>query len=66
VGSDKQQRLEKVRQAKAELEAEAKAAKKPARNRARNPIPDTPAENAKRNLTDGDSGYYSEKQFGAT
>jgi transposase len=62
--SDKQQRLEKIRQAKAELEAEAKAeaerkkeedAQKPPRNRARNPIPDTPAEDTKRNLTDGDS-----------
>lgn len=62
--SDKQKRLEKIRQAKAELEAEAKAeaerkkeedAKKPPRNRARNPILDTPAEDAKRNLTDGDS-----------
>jgi hypothetical protein len=62
--SDKQQRLEKIRQAKAELEAEAKAAaegkkdedgQKPPRNRARNPIPDTPGEEEKRNLTDGDS-----------
>jgi transposase len=62
--ADKQKRLEKIRQAKAELEAEAKAAaeqkkaeneKKPARNRARNPIPDTPDEDARRNLTDSDS-----------
>lgn len=62
--SDKQKRLEKIRQAKAELEAEEKAeaerqkaedAQKPPRNRARNPIPDTPTEEAKRNLTDGDS-----------
>lgn len=62
--SDKQKRLEKIRQAKAELEAEAKAEaerrkaeeeKKPARKRAADPIPDTPAEDAKRNLTDGDS-----------
>jgi transposase len=62
--SDKQKRLEKIRQAKAQLEAEAKAEaerqkaeeeKKPARKRARNPIPDTPAEDAKRNLTDADS-----------
>ncbi len=62
--SDKQKRLEKIRQAKAELEAEAKAeaerkkeedAQKPARNRARKPIADTPEEGAKRNLTDGDS-----------
>jgi transposase len=62
--SDKQKRLEKIRQAKAELEAEAKAEaerkqaedeKKAPRNRARDPIPDTPAEDAKRNLTDGDS-----------
>jgi hypothetical protein len=61
--SDKQKRLEKIRQAKAELEAEAKAeaerkeedAQKPPRNRARDPIPDTPGEEAKRNLTDGDS-----------
>jgi transposase len=62
--SDKQKRLEKIRQAKAELEAEAKAeaerkkeedAKKPPRNRARKPIPDTPDEKAKRNLTDGDT-----------
>jgi len=62
--SDKQKRLEKIRQAKAELEAEAKAeaerkkaedeAKRP-RNRARDPIPETPAEDAKRNLSDGDS-----------
>ena len=63
--SDKQKRLEKIRQAKAELEAEAKAeaerkkqedAEKPPRNRGRNPIPDTPAEEVKRNLTDSDSG----------
>src|SRR5262245_18608355 len=62
--SDKKQRLEKIRQAKAELEAEAKAeaerkkeehAQKPPRNRARNPIPETPGEDEKRNLTDGDS-----------
>jgi len=62
--SNKQKRLEKIRQAKAELEAEAKAeaerkkaedAKKPPKNRARNPIPNTPTEDAKRNLTDGDS-----------
>ena len=62
--SDKQKRLEKIRAAKAELEAEAKAeaerkkeedAKKPPRNRARKPIPDEAAEDAKRNLTDGDS-----------
>jgi transposase len=62
--SDKQKRLEKIRQAKAELEAEAKAeaerkkeedAQKPAKNRARNPIPDTPGEDEKRNLTDRDS-----------
>ena len=62
--SDKQQRLEKIRQAKAELEAEAKAeaerqkeedAQKPARNRARKPISETPSEEEKRNLTDGDS-----------
>ena len=62
--SDKQKRMEKIRQAKAELEAEAKAEaerqkaedeEKPARNRARNPIPETPAEDAKRNLTDADS-----------
>ena len=62
--ADKQKRLEKIRQAKAELEAEAKAEaerkkaedeKKAAKNRSRNPIPDTPAEDAKRNLTDGDS-----------
>jgi len=61
---DKQKRLEKIRQAKAELEAEARAEaerkkaedeKKPVRNRARNPIPDTPEENARRNLTDADS-----------
>lgn len=62
--SDKQKRLEKIRQAKAELEAEAKAeaerkkeedAEKPASNRARKPIVDTPADDGKRNLTDGDS-----------
>lgn len=62
--TDKQKRLEKIRQAKAELEAEAKAeaerkkeedAQKPAKNRARNPIPDTPEEDEKRNLTDSDS-----------
>jgi hypothetical protein len=62
--SDKQKRLEKIRQAKAELEAEAKAeaerkkaedAEKAPKNRARNPIVDTPAEDAKRNLTDSDS-----------
>jgi transposase len=62
--SDKQRRLEKIRQAKAELEAEAKAEaerkkaeeeQKPARYRAQEPIPDMPAEDAKRNLTDGDS-----------
>jgi hypothetical protein len=62
--SDKQKRREKIRQAKAELELEAKAEaerrkaedeKKPAKNRARQPIVDTPAENAKRNLTDADS-----------
>jgi transposase len=62
--SDKQKRLEKIRQAKAELEAEAKAeaerkkeedAQKPPKNRARNPIPDTPGEDEKRNLTDSDS-----------
>ena len=61
---DKQKRLEKIRQAKAELEAEAKAEaerkkaedeKKPAKNRARAPIADTPEEEEKRNLTDGDS-----------
>jgi transposase len=69
--SDKQKRLEKIREAKAELEAEAKAeaerkkeedAKKPAINRARKPIPETPAENAKRNLTDSDSRLLSTSQ----
>jgi transposase len=62
--TDKQKRLEKIRQAKAELEAEAKAeaerkkeedAQKPAQNRARQPITDTPDEDAKRNLSDGES-----------
>jgi transposase len=62
--SDKQKRKEKIRQAMAELEAEARAEaerkkaedeQKPARNRARHPIPDTPAEDSKRNLTDADS-----------
>lgn len=62
--SDKAKRLEKIRQAKAELEAEAKAEadrkkaedeKKPPQNRARTPIADTPEDNAKRNLTDADS-----------
>jgi transposase len=62
--ADKQQRLEKLRQAKAELEAEAKAEaerrkqedeKKLPKNRARKPIPEVPEETAKRNLTDSDS-----------
>ena len=62
--SNKQQRLEKIRQAKAELEAEAKAEaerkkeedkEKPPRNRARKPIEETPSEDEKRNLTDSDS-----------
>ena len=62
--ADKQQRLEKIRQAKAELEAEAKAEaekkraedlEKPPQQRARHPIPDTPPDGAKRNLTDPDS-----------
>lgn len=62
--SDKQKRLEKIRQAKAEMEAEAKAEakrkkaedeKKPPQNRARNPIPETPPAGLKRNLTDPDS-----------
>jgi transposase len=62
--SDKQKRLEKIRQAKAEMEAEAKAEaerkkeedeKKPPQNRARNPIPETPPDGLKRNLTDPDS-----------
>jgi transposase len=62
--TDKQKRLEKIRQAKAELEAEAKAeaerkkeedTQKPPKNRARNPIPDRPGEDEKRNLTDSDS-----------
>ncbi len=62
--ADKQKRLEKIGQAKAELEAEAQAEaerkkaedpNKPAQNRARNPIPDEPPDEAKRNLTDGDS-----------
>jgi len=62
--ADKQKRLEKIRQAKAELEAEAKAEaekkreedlRKPPRNRSRNPIPDTPSDGDKRNLTDPES-----------
>jgi len=62
--ADKQKRMEKIRQAKAELEAEAKAeaerkkeedSQKPPENRARNPIPDAPGEDEKRNLTDSDS-----------
>ena len=62
--SDKQKRLEKIRQAKAELEAEARAEaerqkqedmEKAPRNRARNPIPEEPSEDTKRNLTDSDS-----------
>jgi transposase len=62
--TDKQKRLEKIRQAKAELEAEAKAeaerkkeedAQKPPKNRARNPIADMPGADEKRNLTDSDS-----------
>ena len=62
--SDKQKRLEKIRQAKAELEAEAKAeaerqkqedAQKSGRGRPPKPISDAPTEDAKRNLTDGDS-----------
>jgi len=63
--ADKEKRREKIRQAMAELEAEAKAEaerqkaeneKKPARNRSRSPIPDTPSDEQKRNLTDGESG----------
>ena len=62
--ADKQKRLEKIRQAKAELEAEAKATakakveadrEKPGRNRARHPIPETPPDGEKRNLTDPDT-----------
>jgi transposase len=62
--SDKQKRLEKIRQAKAELEAEAKAeaerkkqedAHRSSRGRPRKPLSDTPEDDAKRNLTDGDS-----------
>lgn len=63
--ADKEKRRQKIRQAMAELEAEAKAEaecqkaendKKPARNRAQSPITDTPSDEQKRNLTDGDSG----------
>jgi transposase len=62
--SDKQQRLEKIRQAKAELEAEAKAeaerkkhekAQKSSRGRPPKPISEAPVEDGKRNLTDADS-----------
>jgi transposase len=62
--TDKQKRLEKLRETKAELEAEAKAEadrrraedkEKPARQRARRPITETPSDDEKRNLTDSDS-----------
>src|SRR5262249_15000689 len=62
--ADKEKRLEKIRQAKAELEAEAKAEaerkkeedqKRAPRHRSRSPISETPTEGAKRNLTDSDS-----------
>ena len=62
--TDKTKRLEKLREARAELEAEAKARAeekkaedetKPPRNRARKPIADVPGDDEKRNLTDADS-----------
>jgi hypothetical protein len=62
--TDKQKRLEKLREIKAKIEAEAKAEaeqrraedeQKPARERARQPIRETPSEDEKRNLTDPDS-----------
>lgn len=62
--TDKTKRLQKLREAKAELEAEAKARaeekkaedeNKPPRNRARKPIADVPGDDEKKNLTDGNS-----------